>query len=330
MNCDTSTSSYSLQEHNKNKKQASETKKEPSTEENHRPKHRAKKGAEQEHNTRARDLGADLLSNFYQRNHGFDQPKAKTLSLRYNALSGPLPPYLFTSFRNLYLQHNFFTGELPQTLFSLTSLVRLNLAENNFLGPISPGFANLTKLGTLYLQKNRFSGPIPPLDLPALVQFDVSSNNLTGSIPNSLSKNPKSSFLSNSLCGEPLNSCGNANPKKKKLSAGAIAGIVIASVVAVLTGSLQPRKLIQTVGIYTIDEALSLSAQVGLNRSGESYRLRCVNYLRPGLKKGLLTPQEEGHRLLAFARQVETKNWKSSVRFKGSLLPLEQWVCARS
>ncbi|KAG6397566.1 hypothetical protein SASPL_143735 [Salvia splendens] len=160
----------------------------------------------------------------------------QTLSLRYNALSGPLPPDLFTSLtslRNLYLQHNFFTGELPQTLFSLTSLVRLNLAENNFSGPISPGFANLTRLGTLYLQKNRFSGPIPALDLPALVQFNVSSNNLTGSIPNSLSKNPKSSFLGNSLCGEPLNSCGNANPKKKKLSAGAIAGIVIASVVAV-------------------------------------------------------------------------------------------------
>ncbi|XP_042019340.1 probable inactive receptor kinase At1g48480 [Salvia splendens] len=159
----------------------------------------------------------------------------QTLSLRYNALSGPLPPDLFTSLtslRNLYLQHNFFTGQLPQTLFSLTSLVRLNLAENNFSGPISPGFTNFTRLGTLYLQSNHFSGPIPALDLPSLVQFDVSNNNLTGSIPNSLSKHPKSSFLGNSLCGDPLNSCGIANPKKKKLSAGAIAGIVIGSVVA--------------------------------------------------------------------------------------------------
>ncbi|KAI3713122.1 hypothetical protein L1987_71694 [Smallanthus sonchifolius] len=32
----------------------------------------------------------------------------------------------------------------------------------------------------------------------------------------------------------------------------------------------------------------------GLKRSGKSCRLRWVNYLRPGLKKGQLTPQEEG------------------------------------
>lgn len=32
----------------------------------------------------------------------------------------------------------------------------------------------------------------------------------------------------------------------------------------------------------------------GLNRSGKSCRLRWVNYLRPGLKKGQLTPLEEG------------------------------------
>ncbi|CAB4305175.1 unnamed protein product [Prunus armeniaca] len=32
----------------------------------------------------------------------------------------------------------------------------------------------------------------------------------------------------------------------------------------------------------------------GLNRSGKSCRLRWVNYLRPGLKRGHITPQEEG------------------------------------
>ncbi|KAK4426267.1 Transcription factor [Sesamum alatum] len=38
----------------------------------------------------------------------------------------------------------------------------------------------------------------------------------------------------------------------------------------------------------------SVSNSTGLNRSGKSCRLRWVNYLRPGLKKGHLTPQEEG------------------------------------
>ncbi|KAL2553949.1 putative inactive receptor kinase [Forsythia ovata] len=156
-----------------------------------------------------------------------------TLSLRYNALSGPLPADLFTSLsvlRNLYLQHNFFSGQIPDSLFSITSLVRVNLAENNFTGPISSSFNKLIRLGTLYLQENHFSGSIPDLNLPSLVQFNVTNNNLTGEIPKGLSGKSKSSFLGNALCGRPLdNSCGNEK-HKKKLSGAAIAGIIIGAV----------------------------------------------------------------------------------------------------
>ncbi|KAH7532782.1 hypothetical protein FEM48_Zijuj04G0058600 [Ziziphus jujuba var. spinosa] len=38
----------------------------------------------------------------------------------------------------------------------------------------------------------------------------------------------------------------------------------------------------------------SVARDSGLNRTGKSCRLRWVNYLRPGLKRGQLTPQEEG------------------------------------
>ncbi|KAJ9147486.1 hypothetical protein P3X46_029642 [Hevea brasiliensis] len=38
----------------------------------------------------------------------------------------------------------------------------------------------------------------------------------------------------------------------------------------------------------------SVARCAGLNRSGKSCRLRWVNYLRPGLKRGQITPQEEG------------------------------------
>ncbi|XP_073041255.1 probable inactive receptor kinase At1g48480 [Primulina eburnea] len=158
-----------------------------------------------------------------------------TLSLRYNSMSGNLPPELFsslTSLRNLYLQHNSFDGEIPDSLFSLTSLVRVNLADNNFSGQISPSFNKLTRLGTLYLQDNHFSGQVPDLDFPP-AQFDVSNNNLTGEIPEHLSGKPRSSFLGNSLCGSPLDSC-DGGKSKKNLSAGAIAGIVIGSVIGLL------------------------------------------------------------------------------------------------
>ncbi|XP_020688483.2 probable inactive receptor kinase RLK902 [Dendrobium catenatum] len=78
----------------------------------------------------------------------------QTLSLRFNALSGPLPSDLARckELRNLYLQGNRFSGEIPAFLSSLSSLVRLNLAENNFSGVIPLAFNNLTRLGTLYLE----------------------------------------------------------------------------------------------------------------------------------------------------------------------------------
>ncbi|CAI9111355.1 OLC1v1011564C1 [Oldenlandia corymbosa var. corymbosa] len=168
----------------------------------------------------------------------------QTLSLRYNALVSPLPSDLgkLTNLRNLYLQHNLFNESIPDFLFSFINLVRLNLAMNSFSGPITTSFNNLTRLGTLYLEENQLSGPLPDLNIPGLVQFNVSNNNLTGPIPKAIAvKNPKSAFVGTSLCGQPLNDlCDNGvghdggKKKKKKLSGGAIAGIVIGCVVGVL------------------------------------------------------------------------------------------------
>lgn len=170
--------------------------------------------------------------------------KLNFLSLRYNALSGVIPSDLFSSLhdlRNLYLQHNLFSGPIPDSIFSLTNLVRLNLAHNNFSGSIPESFNNLTSLGTLYLQGNGFAGQLPDLNLPALVQFNVSDNQLNGSIPSKLSGQPKEAFLGTSLCGKPLDLCDgssssstNGEGKKKKLSGGAIAGIVIGCVLGLL------------------------------------------------------------------------------------------------
>ncbi|RZC61465.1 hypothetical protein C5167_023241 [Papaver somniferum] len=165
----------------------------------------------------------------------------RTLSLRLNALSGPLPSDLAmcTDLRNLYLQGNRISGEIPDFLFKLPNLVRLNLAGNNFSGEILPSFNNLTRLGTLYLEGNELTGSIPELNLPDLVQFNVSYNQLNGSIPKKLRTMKASSFSGNSLCGGPMGHCpGEAEDgepkKKKKLSAGAIAGIVIGSIVGFL------------------------------------------------------------------------------------------------
>ncbi|KAJ0667246.1 putative transcription factor MYB family [Helianthus annuus] len=52
--------------------------------------------------------------------------------------------------------------------------------------------------------------------------------------------------------------------------------------------------LIEYVKIHGEGRWSSVAGCSGLKRSGKSCRLRWVNYLRPGLKKGQLTPQEEG------------------------------------
>nr|GMD12007.1 probable inactive receptor kinase At1g48480 [Ipomoea batatas] len=177
--------------------------------------------------------------------------RLRTLSLRLNSLSGSLPSDFSkcTELRNLYLQGNHFSGPVPAFLSGLHSLVRVNLASNNFSGEIPPGFNNLTRLRTLYLENNRLSGSIPELHLPNLDQFNVSFNSLNGTVPKTLETMPAEAFSGNSLCGRPLHLCpgrkvpaaiatggieiGKSN-KKRRLSGGAIAGIIIGSILGFL------------------------------------------------------------------------------------------------
>lgn len=173
--------------------------------------------------------------------------RLRVLSLRSNRLSGEIPSDFsnLTFLRNLYLQDNQFSGEFPESLTRLTRLTRLDLSLNNLTGPIPFSINNLTHLTGLFLENNSFSGKLPSISDANLLKFNVSNNKLNGSIPQSLARFPESSFAGNlELCGGPLPPCNPFFPapapspagtppfveegkKSKKLSTGAIIGIVL-------------------------------------------------------------------------------------------------------
>ncbi|KAL3635952.1 hypothetical protein CASFOL_020499 [Castilleja foliolosa] len=180
-------------------------------------------------------LPGDGLSGQIPINTIGDLTELRALSLRRNSLFGEIPPDIAscTQLQDVHLQGNNFSGEIPASLYSLRNLVRVNLAGNNFTGNLSPGFNNLTNLTTLYLENNSFIGLLPDLrSLNGLINFNVSFNGLTGSIPSVLGRFPAQSFLGNSLCGPPFATCPNDN-RNNRLSNGAIAGIAVGSSVLV-------------------------------------------------------------------------------------------------
>ncbi|KAF0909711.1 hypothetical protein E2562_000047 [Oryza meyeriana var. granulata] len=92
------------------------------------------------------------------------------------------------------LSNNSLSGSLPSGIGSLSGLALLNLCKNNFSGQIPKEITKLKHLMYIDLSKNNFDGTIPDGLPDDLVEFNVSYNNLSGSVPSNLLKFPDSSF----------------------------------------------------------------------------------------------------------------------------------------
>ncbi|XP_004301772.1 PREDICTED: transcription factor WER-like [Fragaria vesca subsp. vesca] len=57
--------------------------------------------------------------------------------------------------------------------------------------------------------------------------------------------------------------------------------------------SNEDEKLIEAVALHGAKNWTSIASKAGLNRSGKSCRLRWVNHLRPNIKRGDMSEQEE-------------------------------------
>ncbi|TYG88455.1 hypothetical protein ES288_A12G022900v1 [Gossypium darwinii] len=162
----------------------------------------------------------------------FNSTELQVLSLSGNLISGSLPETIgaLASLQLLNLSHNALAGKVPENLTALQNLSVVSLKGNYLSGNIPSGFdsvevldlsSNLLNgslpldlggvhLNYLNLSYNKISGSISPefaKKLPQNATIDLSFNNLSGAIPESVALlNQKMEFFSGNidLCGKPL------------------------------------------------------------------------------------------------------------------------------
>ncbi|KAK7300540.1 hypothetical protein RJT34_11386 [Clitoria ternatea] len=111
-----------------------------------------------------------------------------SLDMGSNQISGMIPEGIgqLIGLSDFILVDNFLEGTIPLSIGNLKNLVRLVLQQNKLSGNIPSVIGNLTVLSELYLHTNKLEGSIPfTLRYCTRMQsFGVALNNLSGDIPN--------------------------------------------------------------------------------------------------------------------------------------------------
>ncbi|CAA0816323.1 Phytosulfokine receptor 2 [Striga hermonthica] len=93
-----------------------------------------------------------------------------------------------TSLKRLHLDINSLSGEIPDSIYSMSSLEHLTISSNNLSGELSLKISSLSNLKNLVLSGNSFSGYFPNVfsNLTGLEQLVVHSNLFSGPLPSTL------------------------------------------------------------------------------------------------------------------------------------------------
>ncbi|XP_055801784.1 receptor-like protein 7 [Solanum dulcamara] len=122
------------------------------------------------------------------------------LDIADTGISGELPDSIGTlsSLNILYLSGCQFSGSIPDSVGNLTQIRELDFSDNNFTSHIPSTIFNFTHLRSLYLSSNSLSGPLPnnASMLQNLKELDLSYNSLNGTIPSWVFSLPWLSLLS--------------------------------------------------------------------------------------------------------------------------------------
>ncbi|VAH14419.1 unnamed protein product [Triticum turgidum subsp. durum] len=141
------------------------------------------------------------------------------LNLSSNLIGGALDVSTLTNLRILDLSHNRFQGDIRTNFPSIYhNLSVIAVSGNNLTGRISGLFSGCSKLSDVDLSWNQFTGKAVWKGIERLTRFTAAANNLTGSIPSSTF--PKGCKLqsvdisSNQLSGSFPNSIANCSSLK--------------------------------------------------------------------------------------------------------------------
>ena len=112
------------------------------------------------------------------------------IALRYNNLSGTLPPEIgnLSNMERLWIDGNQLSGIIPPEIGNLLNLYYLKLGENHLSGSIPPEIGNILNLSYLKLDSNLLSGTIP-VELGNLINLELlwlNGNQLMGCIPDNI------------------------------------------------------------------------------------------------------------------------------------------------
>ncbi|RZC83704.1 hypothetical protein C5167_046499 [Papaver somniferum] len=131
----------------------------------------------------------------------------EVLNLSLNLFSGNFPVGFgnCTSLQHLSINSNYLSGTLPSDLWRLKKLNRLYIQDNCLSGSLN-GLGNLSNLVQFDLSQNEFTQTLPDnfTSLAKLEYFSAHSNNLSGPLPASLLTSPLVYYLNlrnNSLSG---------------------------------------------------------------------------------------------------------------------------------
>lgn len=215
----------------------------------------------------------DLSNNNIQNSIPYQLPPNITyLNLAGNALSDQLPYSIseITSLNYLNISHNLLSGQIPDFFSKLFNVSTLDLSFNNFAQDLPSSFSSLSNLSVLYVQNNQLTGPIDVLGNLPLTDLNIENNHFTGWLPKDFQSNPNFKTGGNSFSTGPApppppylppppsyipvsghnatrspvhkspasqNSTAHSKHQssdKTGLTSGAIAGIVIAGVLAAI------------------------------------------------------------------------------------------------